>query len=220
MGKFFLFFFSLSLTIPQFGLLSHISSFKLSSGHSGRVFTLSMHSKPPCLGPARWWQTWASGLLLHWELQFRHIFCGVFYFSSRLCCPLKFQNFPQTLQWEGFLLFGNFSFTTPPFPGRVSIPNSLTLFLSFIFCPTSFRREWAAFLGAWCPPPAFRSCFVEVAQHSNDLLMILLWWKWSSHPIPLPSCLSFLRHYPCFALYQHLPAVSNVESSVSSVDCI
>ena len=51
---------------------------------------------------------------------------------------------------------------------------SLTLlshFLSFIFCPTSFRREWAAFLGAWCPLQAFRSCFVEVAQHSNDLLM-------------------------------------------------
>ena len=48
----------------------------------------------------------------------------------------------------------------------------LSLFLSFIFCPTSFWREWAAFLGAWCPLPAFRSCFVEVAQHSNDLLWI------------------------------------------------
>ena len=49
----------------------------------------------------------------------------------------------------------------------------LSLFLSFIFCPTSFCREWGAFLGAWCPPPAFRSCFVEVAQHSSDLLMNL-----------------------------------------------
>ena len=36
-----------------------------------------------------------------------------------------------------------------------------------------FQREWAAFLGAGCPPSAFRSCFVEVAQHSNDLLMNL-----------------------------------------------
>ena len=32
----------------------------------------------------------------------------------------------------------------------------LSLFLSFIFCPTSFWRQWAAFLGAWCPLPAFR----------------------------------------------------------------
>ena len=51
----------------------------------------------------------------------------------------------------------------------------LTLFLSFIFCPTSFQREWAAFLGTWSPPPVFRSCFVEIAQHSNDLLMNL--WR-------------------------------------------
>ena len=33
--------FSLSLAIPQFGLLSHISSLRLSSGHSGPVLTLS-----------------------------------------------------------------------------------------------------------------------------------------------------------------------------------
>ena len=38
-----------------------------------------------------------------------------------------------------------------------------------IFCPTSFQREWAAFLGAWCPLPALRSCFVEVGQRSNDI---------------------------------------------------
>ena len=25
----------------------------------------------------------------------------------------------------------------------------LSLFLSFIFCPTSFQRQWAAFLGVW-----------------------------------------------------------------------
>ena len=48
----------------------------------------------------------------------------------------------------------------------------------------SFQREWAAFLGSWCPLPAFRSCFVEVAQHSNDPLMNLRGRKWSPHPIP------------------------------------
>ena len=58
----------------------------------------------------------------------------------------------------------------------------LSLSLSFIFGPTSFRREWAAFLGAWCPLPVFRSCFMEVAQHSNDLLMNLWEKKWSPHP--------------------------------------
>ena len=52
---------------------------------------------------------------------------------------------------------------------------------------TSFEREWAAFPGAWCLLPALRSCSVEVAQHSNDLLINLKGKKWSLHPIPPPS---------------------------------
>ena len=38
-------------------------------------------------------------------------------------------------------MFGNFSLFKPPFPGRKSVPPSfVSLFLSFIFFPTSFRR--------------------------------------------------------------------------------
>ena len=68
----------------------------------------------------------------------------------------------------------------PPQDGSPSL-DLLPLFLSFIFCPTSFRREWAAFLDGWCPLPVFRSCFVVFAQHSNDLLMNLWGRKWSPH---------------------------------------
>ena len=75
----------------------------------------------------------------------------------------------------------------PPLGGRVSISNTMSLFWSFIFCPTSFWREWAAFLGAWCPLLVFRSCFVEVDQHSNDFLMNLWGRKWSPRPISPPS---------------------------------
>ena len=75
----------------------------------------------------------------------------------------------------------------PPQDGSPSL-TLLSLFLSFIFCPTSFpREEWAASLGAWCPPPAFRSCFVAVAQHSSDLLMNLWGREWSPSPILPPS---------------------------------
>ena len=63
----------------------------------------------------------------------------------------------------------------------------LSLFLSFIFFPTSFQRQWAAFLGSRCPLPAFRSCFVEFTQRLNVLLMNQLWRNWSPHPIPPPS---------------------------------
>ena len=56
----------------------------------------------------------------------------LFIFSSLLCCPLRFQNSSQTHQWEGFLVFGNFSFMTPSL-GWVSIPNSfVSLFIFYI----------------------------------------------------------------------------------------
>ena len=144
-----------------------------------------MQLVPPCPASARWWGRQASGLLLlHWQL--RLVFC-VFFFFSWLCCALRLQNSPQTGLWEGFLLFGNFSSFTAPSPARVSIPNPFVSLLSFMFFPMSFWREWAAFLGAWCPLPAFRSCFVEVAHHSNHLFINLWERNWSPRPIHLPS---------------------------------
>ena len=74
----------------------------------------------------------------------------------------------------------------PPQDGSLSL-NLLSQFSSFIFCLISFGSDWAAFLGAWCPPLVFRSCFVEVVKHPNDLLMNLWGRKWSPHPIPPPS---------------------------------
>ena len=85
-------------------------------------------------------------------------------------------------------MFGNFSsFTAPSL-------TLLSLFLSFMFCPTSFQRQWAAFLGAWCPLPALRSCFVEFPQHSNDLSINFLGRKWYPHPIPLLFSVLFFPH--------------------------
>ena len=107
--------------------------------------------------------------------------------------------------WK-LLMFGNFSSLTTPFLRQVSAPNSfvtlflfyilsylLSLFLSFTFFSTSFRRQWVDFLGARCPPPVFRSHFMVFVQHSNDLLMNLWQRKWSPHPIPLPFSNSPLR---------------------------
>ena len=58
---------------------------------------------------------------------------GFIYFPSRLCCPLRFQNSPQTHWWECFLVFGNFSSFKTPFLERISIPNSfVSLFIFYI----------------------------------------------------------------------------------------
>ena len=109
-GKFFFFFFLflLFLAIPQFGLLSQVSSLRLSSSHSGLVLTLSVQPAPPCPAPTHWWPTRASGLLLCWELQFgAYSVCVCVYvcvcvcvcvFPCWLCCPLRFQSSLQTCQ--------------------------------------------------------------------------------------------------------------------------
>ena len=139
--------FCFSLAIPQFGLLSHVSSLRLSSGHSGLVVTLSMQPAPPCSAPACWCG-WASGLLCYWELRFRRVFCVFFHHPPPLlCCPLRFKNSPQTHQWEGFLVFANFSSFMTPSLGRVSIPNSfVSLFVFYIlFCLLLKRMNCSAF---------------------------------------------------------------------------
>ena len=104
-GKFSLFF-SLSLAIPQFGLLSHISYLRLSSGHSGPVLTLSMQPVPPCLAPAHWWQMRASGLLLHWELWIATYSAGFFFFSLPVGLSSEIPKLPTDLLVRGFPTIG------------------------------------------------------------------------------------------------------------------
>ena len=132
-------------------------------------------------------RVWATSPL---GVAVRPIFCGVcccFFFSSWLCCPLRPKTpHRPTGERVSWCLETSPPSQLPPWDGSLSL-TLLSLFLSFIFCPTSFWRQWAAFLGAWYPLSVFRSCFVEFAQHSIDLLMNLLGRKWSPCPIPPPS---------------------------------
>ena len=72
--------FSLSLAIPQFKLESHKSSLRLSSGHSGPVFTLSNAARSSPFSPhllvadAGVWGTFLLGVA------FRHVICGFYLF--------------------------------------------------------------------------------------------------------------------------------------------
>ena len=96
-GKGSLSFFS-SLAISWFGLLSPVSSLRLSSGHSGPVLTLSSAACTSLSSPlllvadVSSWATSPLGVVV------RRVICGfyLFIFSSQLCCPLRFQNSPQT----------------------------------------------------------------------------------------------------------------------------
>ena len=104
MGKFSSHFFFFSLAIPQFELLSHVISLRLSSGHSGPVLTLRTNDAAhtslsnPCSLVADV-NIWAISPL---EIVVRRLFCGFFFFPSRLCCPLRFQNSPRDPPVRGF----------------------------------------------------------------------------------------------------------------------
>ena len=146
---------------------------------------------PPCPAPNCSWQMPASGLLLCWELPLSTYSVGLINYLF-ICPPgcvalwdSKTPHRPANESVSWCLETSPLS-RLPSQDGSPSLP-LLSLFLSFIFCPTSFWRQWAAFLGTWCPLPAFRSYFVEFAQRSNVLSMNLWERKWSPYPIPLPS---------------------------------
>ena len=82
---------------------------------------------------------------------------------------------------------GNFSsFMT--LPGMGGSP-SLTLLSLFIFYILSYLllKRMGCLSGCLVSSTKVRSCFMEFAQRSNDLLMNLWGRKWFPHLIPLPS---------------------------------
>ena len=79
-GKVLSLFFSLSLAIPQFGLLSHISSLRLPSWHSGLAPTLSNAAHTSLSSPHLLVvdaSVWATSLL---GVAVRHVICGFYLF--------------------------------------------------------------------------------------------------------------------------------------------
>ena len=83
-------------------------------------------------------------------------------------------------------------------PRTSLVSNSFVSLFIFYILSISFQREWAAFLGVWCPLLVFRSCFVEFAEHSNDLLKNFWGRKWS--PCPIPSCIFIHPAIFCFRI--------------------
>ena len=87
-----LFFPSLSLAIPQFGFLSHVSFLILFSGHSGWVLTLSNAARASLFSPHSLLagslladlSIWATSPLV---VAVRHVICGFFFFFLLVMLP-------------------------------------------------------------------------------------------------------------------------------------
>ena len=87
---------------------------------------------------------WGTSLL---GVAVRHVICGVFFFSPGYVA-LQDSETPHRPAGERV----SWCLETSPllrlsFRDRSLTLTLLSLFLSFIFCPTSFRRQWADFMG-------------------------------------------------------------------------
>ena len=131
--------FSLSLAIPQFKLMSHVSSLRLPSGHSGLVLTLSNAAcsspfRPHLLvGDGGIWVTFMLGVA------FRHVICGFYFMFPPVRLPSEIRKLPPDPQVRGFPGVWKLLLQLSSRDGSPSLA-LLSLFLSFIFCPTSSRR--------------------------------------------------------------------------------
>ena len=130
---------------------------------------LAMQPTPPCSAPTCWWWMWTSGLLFHWELPLGMQSVGFIYFSSRLCCPLRFKNSPQTHQWESFLVFGNFSSFMTPSLGWISVPNSFVSLFMFYLLSYLLLKTMGCLFG----------CLVSSASVQKLFCGICSAFKWS-----------------------------------------
>ena len=156
------------VAILQSGLLIQVTPPRLPLGPFGPVLTLSNAARTslssPCLLVADAGICAASLLgelpLGTWSVGFNYLFifppCYVALCASKAHHRLGSETVSWCLETSLFLRLSS----------RDGAPSLLLLspFLSFIFFPTSFQRQWDAFLGARCPLPAFRSCFVEFTQ--------------------------------------------------------
>ena len=118
-----------------------------------------------------------SGLLFHWKLRLGAYsvcvcVCVCVCVSSWLCCPLRFQNSPQTCLWEDFLLCGNFSSCTTPSPGEVSVLNSFCLsFCLLYFVLPLFKENRLPF---WVPGVLPQR--LEVVLWKFLSMQMIFWW--------------------------------------------
>ena len=88
---------------------------------------------------------WGTFLL---GVAFKHVICGFYLFFPPVTLPSEIRKLPPDPPVRGFAGVWKLPLLRLPFwDGSLSLA-LLSLFLSFIFCPTSFRRRWAAFPGA------------------------------------------------------------------------
>ena len=94
--------FSLSLAIPQFKLLSHVSSLRLPSGHLGPVLTLSNAARSSPFCPHLLVADVGVGGTFLLRVAFWHVICGFYLFFLPVRLPFNIRKLPPDPPMRGF----------------------------------------------------------------------------------------------------------------------
>ena len=124
----------------------------------------------PCPTHTCWSRMRVSVSLCRWYLQLGTYSVGFFFFFSPPRLLPSESKAPHRHVCERVSYCVQSSLRLPPQDGSPSL-NLLSLFSFSILCPTSFWRDWAAFLGVWCPPPAYR-----VVLWKSFNIQMIFWW--------------------------------------------
>ena len=126
---------------------------------------------------------------------------GFIYFSSQLGCPPSFENFPQTCQCQGFLVFvwKQTSSIKTPFPGWISIPSSFVSLFIFYILSYLLSKTMACFSGCLMSSASHQKLFCEVCSEFSCSFNEFLGEK-----VVSPSYSStILAPLPLFYLFDH-----------------
>ena len=129
-----------------------------------------------------------------WFLCWFSFFSWVFFVVVML--PSEIPKLLTDLTYEGFLLCRNFSSFTTPSLGGVSVPKSFVSLFVFIFCPTSFWRDWFSFLGIWGSAVSIQKVFCGSCSTLRSFFDVFIGEKvvslsYSSSILEAPSKSSF-----------------------------
>ena len=155
--------FSFSLAIPQFKLVSHVSSLRLPSGHSGPVLTLSHATRSSPFSPHLLVADagiWGTFLL---EVAFRHVICGFYLFFLAVRLPSEIQKPPSPASERVSWCLETSSIMTP-FPGWVSVPSSFVSLFMFYILSYLLLKMMGCFSGRLMSSASSQKLFCEVCS--------------------------------------------------------
>ena len=155
--------FSLSLAIPKFKLISHVSSLQFPSGHSDLVLTLSNATRSSpfhtylLVVDAGVWGTFLLGVA------FRRVICGFYLLFLPVRLPSKIRKLPQT-SCERVSWCLETSSVMAPFPGRVSIPSSFVSLFIFYILSYLLLKTMGCFSGCLMSSASGQKLFCKVCS--------------------------------------------------------